>query len=204
MSEAIEITFLRHGRSRADDEQVCEGRYDAPLTDVGRAQVQARAQQWQAAGVHFDLAIASPLQRAAESARIVAQTLAVPIETDPDWMERDNGPLAGLPFAEAEARYPKPAFRNPYEPFCGTGESEWDVACRAARGVQKVVQRGPGRYLVVAHGNVLNAALRGIAGVPPLPDSQGLRFALGDAGYVRMSYAPSAHVWTLYELCRNA
>jgi 2,3-bisphosphoglycerate-dependent phosphoglycerate mutase len=200
MSEAIEITFMRHGRSRADDEQVCEGRYDAPLTDVGRAQVLARTQQWQAAGVHFDLVIASPLQRAAETARIIAQALAVPIEPDPDWMERDNGPIAGLPFAEAEARYPKPAFRNPYEPFCGTGESEWDLACRAARAVQKVIRRGPGRYLVVAHGNVLNAALRSIAGVPPLPNGQGLRFALGDTGYVRMSYAPSAHVWTIYEL----
>jgi 2,3-bisphosphoglycerate-dependent phosphoglycerate mutase len=203
MSEAIEITFLRHGRSRADDEHVCEGRYDAPLTDAGRAQVQARTQQWRAAGAHFDLIVASPLQRAAETARIVSQALAAPLELDPDWLERDNGPLAGLPFAEAEACYPKPAFRNPYEPFCDIGESEWDVACRAARGVQKVVQRGPGRYLVVAHGNVLNAALRCIAGVPPLPNGLGLRFALGDVGYVRVAYTPSAHVWTIYEVCGN-
>ena len=28
---------MRHGRSRADDELVHEGRYDSPLTDVGRA-----------------------------------------------------------------------------------------------------------------------------------------------------------------------
>ena len=55
--------------------------------------------------------------------------------------------------------------------------------------MQNVVRRGPGRYLVVAHGNVLNAALRTIAGVPPLPDGLGLRFGLGDAGYVRTSYA---------------
>ena len=27
---------MRHGRSRADDELVHEGRYDSPLTDVGR------------------------------------------------------------------------------------------------------------------------------------------------------------------------
>ena len=27
---------MRHGRSRADDEMVHEGRYDSPLTDIGR------------------------------------------------------------------------------------------------------------------------------------------------------------------------
>ncbi len=44
------ITWLRHGRSSGDDEGVHEGRYDAPLTEVGRAQATARAATWQAAG----------------------------------------------------------------------------------------------------------------------------------------------------------
>ena len=110
---------MRHGRSRADDEMVHEGRYDSPLTDVGRAQVRARAEQWKQSGVTFDLIVASTLVRAAESARIVGEVLDVPIEYDPDWMERDNGPLAGLPFDEARERYPKPGFINPFQPLRG-------------------------------------------------------------------------------------
>lgn len=39
----MNLTLLRHGRSRADDEDVHEGRYNSPLTDVGRAQAQALA-----------------------------------------------------------------------------------------------------------------------------------------------------------------
>jgi 2,3-bisphosphoglycerate-dependent phosphoglycerate mutase len=54
MKEEIHITFLRHGRSRADDEEVHEGRYDSPLTNVGRSQVQARVQEFLSRGFHFD------------------------------------------------------------------------------------------------------------------------------------------------------
>jgi 2,3-bisphosphoglycerate-dependent phosphoglycerate mutase len=32
MHDRISVTFLRHGRSRADDEKVHEGHYDSPLT----------------------------------------------------------------------------------------------------------------------------------------------------------------------------
>jgi 2,3-bisphosphoglycerate-dependent phosphoglycerate mutase len=46
MEKEIHITFMRHGRSRAEDEEVHEGRYDSPLTDIGRAQAQIRAQEF--------------------------------------------------------------------------------------------------------------------------------------------------------------
>jgi len=36
IDNSIYITFMRHGRFRADDEEVNEGRYDSLLTDVGR------------------------------------------------------------------------------------------------------------------------------------------------------------------------
>jgi len=42
MDPKIFITFMRHGRSRADDENVHEGRYDSPLTEIGRAQIRQR------------------------------------------------------------------------------------------------------------------------------------------------------------------
>ena len=125
MENKIHVTFLRHARSRADDENVHEGRYDSPLTDVGRAQVQARAQNFLEHKFQFDRIVASTLQRAHETAKIIGQALSTPVETDPDWMELDNGPLAGMSRETALEKYPVPNFRNPYEPFCGTGESDW-------------------------------------------------------------------------------
>jgi 2,3-bisphosphoglycerate-dependent phosphoglycerate mutase len=196
----IQITLMRHAHSRADDEGVHEGRYDSPLTDRGQAQIQTRAAAWQAGGVMFDAIIASPLVRAHESAQIIGRTLAVPVETDPRWMEFDNAPLAGLSYAEALERYPWPAFRTPYEAFFDVGESDWDLQIRAIQGLQAVVRRGPGRYLVVAHGAILNAALRHIIGTAPAPNwNHGVVFAFGDGGYACWTYDSGLHQWTLRE-----
>ena len=192
---------MRHGRSRADDEMVHEGRYDSPLTDVGRTQVTARAEQWKQCGVGFDLIVASTLVRAAESARIVGEALGVPIEYDPNWMERDNGPLAGLPFDVAKERFPQPEHTNPFQshvPSTGEGESGWDLLSRGARALQGVVRRGRPSTLVVAHGGILNAAMYCLLGVSP--HSGVVRFAFGDACFVRTSYDPESDLWIIREM----
>lgn len=199
MENKIHVTFLRHARSRADDENVHEGRYDSPLTDAGRAQVHARAQDFLARSFQFDRIVASTLQRAHETASIIGKTLQIPVETDPDWIELDNGPLAGMSRIEALAKYPVPAFRNPYEPFCSTGESDWEIYCRSAKAVEKIIRRGTGSYLVVAHGGILNSALRTIVGAPPFINRQGAAFAFGDTGYARFIYYPAEHIWVLRE-----
>lgn len=200
MSGEIHITFLRHGRASHHDEKRHGGHFDSTLTDLGRTQVRARALAWQAAGVKFDRIIASTLQRANESARIIGEILGVAIDNDPDWMELDNGPLAGMTRDEAERQYPKPGFRNPYEPFCGSGESDWELHSRAARAVEHVIRRGVGDYLVVAHGGILNAAMRTIVGAPPAVYHQGVWFAFGETGYVRTEYDPTKHQWIIEEL----
>jgi 2,3-bisphosphoglycerate-dependent phosphoglycerate mutase len=195
----VEITFLRHGRSRADDEQVYEGHYDSPLTDMGRAQARARAAAWLAEQRTFDLIIHSTMVRAKETAEIIAAALHAPLEADPDWMEMDHGKLAGLTFEEANRLYPRPAFRNRYEQICQTGESEWDVHIRAGGAVQAVVRRGPGKYLVVAHGGIINAAVRAIIGAPlPLNGSE-FWIAFHDTGYITFRFKPESQQWILID-----
>ncbi len=176
-----------------------EGRYDSPLTEVGRTQVHKRAADFLQRGLQFDAIIASTLQRANETAHIIGSALGVAVENDPDWMESDNGPLAGLPFDVAEQRYPMPAFRTPYTPMAGSGESQWDTYLRAARAVQNLVKRGPGSYLVVAHGGILNSALKTMMGSSPNVNQQGFSIAFGDTGYVRLAYSPDKHQWILLE-----
>jgi len=199
MENKIQVTLLRHGRSRADDEKVHEGRYDSTLTEIGRAQARVRAQEFLSGMTHFDCIVSSTLRRAHETATIIGELLGVSVETDPDWMELDNGPLAGLSREVALERFPKPIFRNPYEPFCGTGESDWEIFCRGARAVEKIIRRGAGNYLVVAHGGILNSAIRTIIGARPFSNQQGIAFGFGDTGYARFEYYPSKHLWYLLE-----
>lgn len=200
MGDEISIHFMRHGRSRADDEGVHEGRYDSPLTDIGRAQVKARAEFWKERGVQFDRILASTLIRAKESAQIIGKLFNLPVEAEDVWMEMDNRPLTGMSIEEAKVRYPRPQFRGPYEPFHGVGESYWELHCRAVSAVERLVRRGPGRYLVVSHGGILNAVLRNIVGAQPPINGHGIWFEFGDAGYAKCSYDPDGHYWVLREL----
>lgn len=199
MNEDINITLMRHGRSRADDEGVHEGRYDSPLTETGSLQAKTRAEDFLRREFKFDTIIASTLIRAKETARIIGQTLNVSVETNPEWMEFNNGPLAGLAFDVAEERYPTPPFRNPYEPFHGTGESDWEFHRRGSKAVEDIIHRGTGTYLIVAHGGILNAALRSILGAPPFIWRQGAVFTFGDTGYIRLTYQPAHNRWKFLE-----
>lgn len=199
MDGHIFITLMRHGRSRADDEGVHEGRYDSPLTDKGFSQAQTRAYEFVAANLYFDRIICSPLIRAHQTANIIGQELNIPVETDPDWMEFNNGPLAGLPFAVADERYPKPDFRNPFQPFHGSGESDWETHRRGNKAIENIIRHGPGSYLVVAHGGILNAAMRSIVGAPPFTNEQGLVFGFGDTGYIHLTYQPMKNIWLIRE-----
>ena len=203
MSSYLKITFMRHGRSRADDEKRVEGRYDSPLTEVGRSQAKTRAEELRSKGIDFDVIIASSLVRASETAEIIGGTLGVEVELDEDWMEIDNGPVAGLAREEALEKYPLPDFQNPFDPLivsANAGESAWALHCRAVRALEKVIRRGPGQYLVISHGGILNATLRCVVGTPPSVRGQGVNFSLGDTGYIRTHYAPGQHLWVISEL----
>jgi len=199
MNDSLFITLMRHGRSLADDEQVHEGRYDSPLTDVGKKQYHQRASDWRVKQIQFDLIISSTLQRAMSSAQIIADAVHAPLIFDPDWMELDNGPLAGMAFDLAAKQFPRPAFRSPYQPFCGNGESSWQIFTRAARAMEGLVRRGPGRYLVIAHGMIINEALRTIFASGPTINDQGAWFVLGDAGFVRLQFLQERHQWRILE-----
>ena len=199
---------MRHGRSRADDEEVIEGRYDSPLTDVGRAQAKARAEELKEKRMAFDVIIASSLRRASETAEIVGKILDVEVEIDTDWMEKDNGPLGGLScfmvyHKEAQRKYPLSDFHTPFEPHvvsANAGESMWAFHCRAVKALEKVIRRGAGDYLVVSHGGILNAALWCIVGTQPPVTGQGVSFSLGDTGYIRTRYVLEQHLWIINEL----
>lgn len=163
----MKVTFLRHGRSRADDENVIEGRYDSPLTAVGIRQAELLAAYWRQNPPQFDHVQCSSLSRARQTAEIVCDALdLVPMPQD-DWMEFDNTPMAGMPFEEADRKYPIPAFRHRYQKFTPEGgESEDAFRRRAATAMERLFQSAAEHALVVAHGGILNMALRALLQCP--------------------------------------
>ncbi len=198
---AYSIAFLRHGESVGNAEDRFQGQADFPLTEKGRAQAQALADKWLAEGVTFEQCISSPLLRAAQTAEIVTQVLNVPLEFDADWMEINNGLLAGLTDDQAAQVAPRPAFITPYTRFGKTGESRWELYLRAGRAIQKILDRQPGRYLIVAHGGVINMAMYVMLNIPPQTDSSGPRFMFHNTTYAMFSYEPEHHNWRMLQFC---
>jgi 2,3-bisphosphoglycerate-dependent phosphoglycerate mutase len=168
----IEFLVLRHGQSLGDVEGRHEGRADLPLTDLGREQAR-RAADWIAARVPPDAVMASPLRRAAETAEILGRRLGLPVRFEDDLMEFDNGELAGLPFAEAAARFPRPL--EDYKPHERVPGGESNVAFRAR--IEHVWGRlldeaRPGQRLaIVAHGGTIAMLFRCFLCLPTLTDA---------------------------------
>jgi 2,3-bisphosphoglycerate-dependent phosphoglycerate mutase len=191
------ITFLRHGESVGNAEDRFQGHADFPLTGKGRAQAQALAERWQSERVIFDQCIASPLLRACQTAEIISEALKIPLKLDSDWMEINNGLLAGLTPDQAAQLSPRPDFITPYTRYGETGESRWEVYLRAGRAIQHILDRPPGRTLVAAHGGILNMALYAILGIALQANSSGPRFMFHNTSFATFTYEPGRHTWRM-------
>jgi 2,3-bisphosphoglycerate-dependent phosphoglycerate mutase len=166
----IELLVLRHGQSQADLEDRHEGRADYPLTDLGREQAR-KAGAWIASRYSVDRILASTLVRAAETARIVGETLGVPVEPDPALMEFNNGELAGMLRADANVRF-GPMFGGrtellPHERFPG-GESMVEMRARAEQFLSHLLAETPDgqRVLLVSHGGMIAQLFRAYLSLP--------------------------------------
>lgn len=196
-SSIYRITFLRHAESVGNAEKRHQGQVDYPLTEKGRKQAQALATHWKAQEQNFDLILSSTLSRARETAEIIAAELEIEIETDPLWMERDNGELAGLLHEEAQEEVPQPDFIPLYQPIAETGESLWELYLRAGKAVTTLMERDPGSYLVVGHGGLFNMVMYALIGISPQPNFQAVDFQFDNCGFTSMIYHPWDSRWFL-------
>jgi broad specificity phosphatase PhoE len=203
-SQPFKITLLRHGESIGNAESRWQGQADYPLTDIGRAQAIAVGNRWKSEGVQFDHVIASPLARSQETAGIIAEILGLKIETDPLWLERDNGEFSGLTASEVRQNFPRPSFTTPYDPVGGDGEGDWELFLRAGQALHSLLKRDPAKYLIVSHGGLLNKFMHAVIGVAPQANKSGTNFRFGNTAFAQISYYPHIHRWTIDKLNDHA
>lgn len=97
------ILMVRHGQSTWNADGRWQGQADPPLSDLGRRQAKDAARHLG----HVDLIASSDLQRASETAAILAEEVGVgPVELDPAYRERAAGTWTGLTRAQIEAAHP--------------------------------------------------------------------------------------------------
>jgi len=195
------IFFLRHGESVGNFERRWQGQADFPLTDKGCEQARALGDRWLAEGQGFDCVLASPQKRAKETADIIADILKLSVETDPIWMERNIGEIAGMTGEEVNQRFPTRNNITPFAPIIGDdGEGNWELYLRAGRALYGLLNREPGTYLVVSHGGILNQIMYAVVGITPQAGFSGPRFRFKNTGFAHLTYRPDSHQWQINSL----
>ena len=102
---ARQVILLRHGLTDYNDAGRFQGQADVPLNSVGIAQAQAVAERLGSLGI--TRMASSDLQRAADTARIIAEHLKLPVEFDSRLQEINVGSWAGLTPTEIGAADPE-------------------------------------------------------------------------------------------------
>lgn len=136
-----------------------------PLSDEGRAQVEALAAHF--AGGAIDAVVASPIQRAQETAGPIASAVGLPVVTEPGFEEIDFGTWAGRRFAELDGD-PAWARWNAARSVgaCPGGETMHAAQSRALAAVDRLHTAWPeGTVVVVSHADVLKAVLAAMLGM---------------------------------------
>ena len=163
------LCIARHGETDWNIKGVLQGWIDVPINQLGRSQAIDLALSVESAGI---TAIwSSPLQRARETAEIVASRLGLPAPSCHDGLkERHFGAIQGIPKAELGELNPvllqQILKRNPATHF-EDGESMDEFADRVITAITDIGELHAGeRVLVITHGWVMDAITRHVTDLP--------------------------------------
>lgn len=154
------IILVRHGETDWNATQRWQGWQDTPLNAAGIAQAQAAAAGIKAAGYEIGQVMASPLQRAYETGRVIAEALDLPLMRDGRLQEINVGDYSGMTSAEVHARYGRNEHHHP--DFCfPNGESNAAFRARIVTRLEEIAQEYSGQQILIAtHGGPIRYALR--------------------------------------------
>jgi broad specificity phosphatase PhoE len=146
MGETTTVHVLRHGEVY-NPQGILYGRMSGfGLSDTGKAQAEALAEAL--AGNDVALVVASPLQRAQETAAPIAARHGLEVATDPDLTEAANF-FAGKNMGSGALRDPRVwwQLRNPFRP--SWGEPYAEVAARMTTALGKARAKAAGHEAVL-------------------------------------------------------
>lgn len=150
---AATLVLVRHGESTWVAEGRFQGRQDPPLSDLGRRQAALVAERLAQRDERTPLPIPtgpplgvwhSPLQRAAETARIIAARQSTPVELYPNHglTEIAQGDWEGEHQSEVQSRWPNELAawrRTPARAHAPGGEPLADAADRVRQGLGEII-----------------------------------------------------------------
>ena len=184
------IYVFRHGQTDYNVARRVMGQMDIPLNDVGRVQATELANKL--APVKIGAIYSSPLARAMETARAVADKIGAPIITDKRLMERHNGKLQGhivhgtnnpaeyqMDYNQMELFWPAAQLNDDnWQP--DGGESRTECWARGRAAITDIVQNTPYDTIAIStHSGIM----RGILDLVGMGDTK-----IGNCDYVKLNW----------------
>lgn len=152
-----ELILVRHGETDWNVQGRFQGQSDPPLNEQGLAQ--AGKLTLELAGEKVGAVYTSDLQRARQTAEILARSLGAPLRIDPRLREIHQGKWEGMVVEEIRRGYPQEFARRAADPLASVppgGESVRRVQQRALEAAGEIVARHPAeKVVIVSHGLVL-------------------------------------------------
>ncbi len=145
------LYFMRHGLSVMNQQGIFSSSSDTSLAEEGIMQCHEAAKTFK--GIRIDAIITSPLKRAYDSARIIAEDIGFPVDkiiVSDYLVERDFGPLEGTQYTR----------KHNLDQIDGV-EHSTSVIVRAEAAMQLINQLDADTVFVVGHGSI-GRALRHI------------------------------------------
>jgi broad specificity phosphatase PhoE len=149
------LILIRHGESSGNRERIfATSPRDLPLTELGYRQANLAALRI-AELFRPQLVVASAFLRASETARVIADALALPLQIEPDLHEREIGVYRGRSY---DSPLVEPDY-DPQRPWAWKpqgGESYQEVQARASPVLDGLAAAHPLEdVVVVSHGGVM-------------------------------------------------
>ena len=144
------IYFVRHGETVWNVENKICGMTDSPLTEHGREQAKQTGELVKNSGLHIDEILYSPLSRAADTAKAIAEATGIPAREEPRLREQCFGKYEGTPRDGAEFKISKTHFADRYD----GGESLMQLAQRLYNLLDELKADTSKTYLLVAHNGI--------------------------------------------------
>ena len=196
MIHAVRLILVRHGETEGESSIRYHGRTDVALSELGRAQMRLANHAIETRHGVGNLArvFSSPLVRASEGARIVADDSAPPVTID-EFAEVHFGLFEGLTADEIRERYPDEFARWNADRLAPTytypeGESRAAFTGRVERGLERMLTLWtPGSddsdddALLVAHRGVIRAIVRKLTSRDPIVELGSIHILRFDGGW---------------------
>ena len=155
--------LVRHGETEWNQKGIYQGWTDIPLSKEGELQTKCLGKRFENTALKLDAVYCSPLQRAIQTAKAMADAKGLPVITDVHFKEINFGEWEGYTVKQLSEKYGKnytDFYEHPFTyPFPGEGNFQ-SVMERSTKGFYELLEKHKGQNVaIVSHGGVIRVLI---------------------------------------------